>query len=1208
VPILRINQQSGAAPNTYLIDVEAVDVPNFQPSSFSRPIQFVMSPQDGELIRWYLEDYLQFDQDPAPTIAKRAEKLMAERGEALFTSIFESSHQGVLLWGRIEPHLSSIRIEITTGIAEATAIPWELIRNPHTKTNLALSAEAFVRTQHGAQLALAPQAEVEKVRILLVICRPQGGADVPFRSVAGRMVTGLSDADRAAFQLDVLRPPTYEQLAKTLGLAKERGRPYHIVHFDGHGIYADPKDLDGAGKIFNSHTLKGEATGVRGYLAFEDPEGKTRSKFVDGFTVGALLENAGVPILILNACQSAFAEARAEPHDAAPKATRDEIEAYGSLAQAVMESGAAGVVAMRYSVYVVTAAQFVAELYAALGRGRRLGEAVTWARKNLAAQPERRIAFEARPLQDWSVPVVWERAPLRLWPEKSDAAPFSIKLDDGTAARQGAVDQALPERPDVGFFGRDETLYALDRAFDKHRIVLLHAYAGSGKTTTAAEFARWYASTGGVEGPVLFTSFERHLPLARVLDKMGAVFGPMLEHSGIHWDAETDEARRREIALQILSQIPVLWIWDNIEPVTGFPAGVKSDWNAAEQQELRAFLSAARDTKAKFLLTSRRDEQAWLGDLPCRVAVPPMPMQERLQLAGAIADKRGRRLADLPDLTPLLRFTRGNPLTILVTIGEALRAGIDTKDRLDAFVAALRNGEAAIADEETEGRSKSLGASLSYGFGHAFSEDERKILALLHLFQGFVDVNLLRFMGHPDAEWSQEAVRDLTYERGIALLDRAAELGLLVAHGDGYYGIHPALPWYFHDLFERTHPAEAGDRARRAFVETMGHLGDHYAAQYASGHSKVMSVLIAEEDNFLAAWRLAREHGWWSCVTSTMQGLRNLYLDTGRNAAWRRLVETIVPDFIDPATDGPLSGREEAWSLVTQYRVRLVMDDRNWAEAERLQRVRVDWAREHARPALESARETRTDKQRHAIHRLGASVHDLAEIQRHKADPTCAGTYREAFELAEAIDDATAQATCAFNLGNAYGAVADLSNLDEAECWARKGLDLRQPDDALGRGKSLSQLGDIFYRRFREAPKAKRPAAEATNFLSKAAQWYEQALETLPETDITDCGIMHNQLGVIYRHAGDTARALEHYRRAIRYRERAGDLFGAGGTRFNVALTLLDADGFDDARAYAEAALANFQTFGERAAAQIQNTERLIADIDKAATEKRGNP
>ncbi|MBV8524677.1 MAG: hypothetical protein JOY71_21585, partial [Acetobacteraceae bacterium] len=43
---------------------------------------------------------------------------------------------------------------------------------------------------------------------------------------------------------------------------------------------------------------------------------------------------------------------------------------------------------------VVTAARFVAELYAALARGRPLGEAVSLARKHLAANPQREVAFD----------------------------------------------------------------------------------------------------------------------------------------------------------------------------------------------------------------------------------------------------------------------------------------------------------------------------------------------------------------------------------------------------------------------------------------------------------------------------------------------------------------------------------------------------------------------------------------------------------------------------------------------------------------------------------------------------------------------------------------------------------------------------------------------------------------------------------------------
>jgi hypothetical protein len=223
----------------------------------------------------------------------------------------------------IEPHLSATRVEITTDISEATAIPWELIRNPHTRTFLALSATSFVRTQREAQITLAPAGEADKVRILLVICRPRGGKDVPFRSVAGRLVTRVNDDARDAFDLDVLRPPTFEQLAETLRLAKEDGRPYHVVHFDGHGVYAEEERLAEAGTILNNLTLGGDGSpGPRGYLAFEDPANpanKANMKFVDGFRLGALLKDTGVPVLVLNACQSAFAEAPTDRMRPGPK-------------------------------------------------------------------------------------------------------------------------------------------------------------------------------------------------------------------------------------------------------------------------------------------------------------------------------------------------------------------------------------------------------------------------------------------------------------------------------------------------------------------------------------------------------------------------------------------------------------------------------------------------------------------------------------------------------------------------------------------------------------------------------------------------------------------------------------------------------------------------------------------------------------------------
>ena len=1212
MPTLHINQSAGGTAHHYRIDVTATGVPGIAQLSFNRDIQFELMPQDAERIRWYLEDYLQFDEEPAPQIAKGVEALMAERGDDLFRRIFapsdevKHSNEAVRLWSHVEPYLSSTRIEIAAEIAEATDIPWELLRNPNSKTYLALTAQSFVRVQRGAQTTVAPAGEAQKVRILLVICRPAGGGDVPFRSVAGRLVAQLGEQAPGAFELHVLRPPTYEQLTKTLGLAKERGTPYHIVHFDGHGIYADPEQLKKSAPVLSNLALNGETTGRHGFLAFENPSNEQNAQFVDGFHLGALLRDTGVPVLVLNACQSAFVEARARPATEEAADTREEVEAYGSLAQAVMEAGASGAVAMRYSVYVVTAAQFVTELYGALGRGRQLGEAVTWARRNLHHQPNRQLAYEARPLQDWSVPVVWERAPLRLWPERPDTAPLSIAgKESGT---KSVIDPALPQRPDVGFYGRDETLYALDRAFDKDQIVLLHAFAGSGKTATAAEFARWYAATGGLgeSGAILFSSFERHLPLARVLDKIGVVFGKALEAAGVHWDAIVEATERRRIALLVLQQMPVLWVWDNVEPVSGFPAGTASDWNTEEQQELRAFLNEARQGKAKFLLTSRRDEAAWLGDLARRVEVPPMPMQERLQLAAAIISRRGRRLAELPDLTPLLRFTQGNPLTILVTVGEALRAGVDSKESLDTFVTALQSGAVAFKDEKTEGRSTSLAASLSYGFEAAFSPDERKILALLYLFQGFVDVDVLRLMGDPKADWCLDAVHGLTRERGIALLDRAAEIGLLTAQGGGYYGIHPALPWFFRELFEHDFPDVSGDAtsARSAFTEAIGQLGNVYHHEYDQGRREFLEYLAAEEDNLLAAWRFARANDWSFRVISTMQGLRTLYGATGRRIAWRRLVADIIPAFVEPATDGPLPGREEEWSLVTEYRVRLAQEDRDWKTAERLQQIRVDWERTRAKSALTLKPEQWDAIQRHNVRSLAVSLHELGVIQMGQGIALCVDSCQGAMKLATEVRDTALQAACAFNLGRIHTNIHSLWNLNEAERYYRQSLELRPADDGLGRGRCFGQLGELALRRFQEARREKQPAKELAKQLSEAADLYTQSLKLIPASAIVERGISHNQLGVIYRAAGDTEGALYHYRQDIYYCELAGDIFGAGQTRYNAALALLDVPRLSDARSYAVAALANYRSLGDRATEQINKTEQLIADINQKIAEE----
>jgi tetratricopeptide (TPR) repeat protein len=953
--------------------------------------------------------------------------------------------------------------------------------------------------------------------------------------------------------LEVLRPATFEQLAKRLREANAKGEPFHVVHFDGHGL---------SGKVF-----------------FENPKLERNAQAVDAATFGKLLHETRVPLLILNACRSAANEPPQQPEKAGD--LHQQIREFGSFAHAVMDYGTSGVVAWRYSVFVDTAAQYMADLYGALASGLPLGESATLARKQLGSSGGRKI-------EDWAVPVVFEAAPIQLFPKAEET--FAIKLEARVAA-----DSGLPEAPDVGFIGRDETILRLDRTFDDQNVVLLHAYAGSGKTSTAAEFARWYEETGGLDGPVLFTSFAQHAPLPRVLDHLGRVFEGRLAKHGIQWLTLTD-AERRDVALQVLHQTPVLWIWDNVEGVAGFPAGAPSAWSAAEQEELADFLRASRESRAKFLLTSRRPERDWLHELPARIELPPMPFDECLQMTGELAKKLGRRLEDVEDWRPLLRFTQGNPLTLTVLVGQALRDGLKSREQIAAFVQKLQAGIAVFEDEASEGRTRSLAASLAYGFENAFTEAERKQLALLHLFQGFVEVHALRFMGDPEEEWCLPEVKGLTREAGIALLDRAAEVGLLTAIGGGYYRIHPALPWFFLRLFEQCYPARR-TAASRAFVEAMGQLGNYYHNQYGDGNRDVISVLAAEEANLLHARSLARSNGWWGCVISTMQGLQVFYQHTGRDAEWSRLVEEIVPDFVDPATDGSLPGKEELWSLVTGYRVRLAENARQWERAEQLQSQRVSWNRQRTAAILAKLPQAWTGSEKNDVRTLAVSLQALSGIQREQGSATCVDGYLEALSLAEQIPNSQVGANCAANLGHAYMDLPGIRDLARAERWYQRSLDLRAEEDRRGRAGCLVELGSVAWERFRDATKTGRPPEECLRHLSQAEKHYREALEMLPVDAVTELATAHNQLGIVYADAGQIDLSLRHYRESIRYFEAMQDRFDAGQSRENTAIALSNAGRLTDARDWAQAALRDYQAC-ENVDRYVVKTLKLLERIE----------
>jgi len=1184
---------------------------------------------DSELIRWYLEDYSEYPVDPAQELARSAEDLITRDGTELFRRVF-ASEDAVGIWDQARDRLGDVRIEVDADAGEGTGLAWELLRDPSGDKPVALSAGAFVRTQHQATRQLdLPVPSEDGLRVLLVICRPGGNEDVPFRSVASRLVRhGAGRLE--GLELDVLRPASFARLSQVLHAAKAAGRPYHVVHFDGHGTYLDVVGLginEGAtsasGRVGHGVSVAGPArAGRHGYLLFEDPSSEENTQLVDGLTLGRLLVETGVPVLVLNACRSAYVEASRRPgqdgdHHPAGQGnalTGDvhaRIRAYGSLAAEVADVGVPGVVAMRYNVYVVTAAQFVADLYAHLLAGRSLGVAATAARRTLAADPGRQVGPVPVALQDWVVPVVYESAPLELLRTDNRPKPAVRLTDDGAAHRQESA-AGVPRSPDVGFFGRDETLLALDRAFDRARTVLLHAYAGAGKSSVAAEFARWYQVTGGLgdsrsnrQGTVLWSSFEQHVTVDRAIAMAGDHFAGLLQANGIHWAAVTGAAERRDLVMRILGQIPVLWVWDNIEPVTGFPVGTKSAWTPDEQGELASLLrDLAQQTQCKILLTSRRDERAWLGDLPARVSLPGMPMRECIQLAAALVARGGRSIASA-DWRPLLRFAGGNPLTITVTVGQALRENRATSEQITEFTRRLRAGEAQIEEGEAVslGRPRSLAASLGYGLANAFTEAERAQLAVLHLFRETVGVGPLCFMGDAD-QCEADAVPELAGldpdTTGTALFDRATDIGLLTSLGGHFYRIHPALPWYFSDLFASTYGEQgtpSAQRAMRAYARVMGELGHTCVAVEQDGHDATDTARISEA-NLLHALEISRTSQMWEEATGCMQGLLLLYTRTGRSSEWARLVSDITPDVTDPGTGGPLPGRAYQWELVTSYRARIAHNARDWATETGLRHTLIAWTRDQVAETLTIPDKRLTRQQRTLVHSLGAEICQVGDILQQQGDPGCVAQYREAFALMQRIGDELGQSRIAHQLGNAYLDVSAMLDLSQAAHWYEKSLRLLPASDLHGRSEGFASLASVALRRFEHGRRAGEHPMTLKRYLTDALNGYQQSLRLHPIDDHQTRARRENEIGISYAHAGDFGQSLRHLHVALHHSEACGDVYTAGLVRGNIAGFLERQDKTSEAVRYARAAMDNYRQVGPSAAAKATEIQQFITFLE----------
>jgi tetratricopeptide (TPR) repeat protein len=307
------------------------------------------------------------------------------------------------------------------------------------------------------------------------------------------------------------------------------------------------------------------------------------------------------------------------------------------------------------------------------------------------------------------------------------------------------------------------------------------------------------------------------------------------------------------------------------------------------------------------------------------------------------------------------------------------------------------------------------------------------------------------------------------------------------------------------------------------------------------------------------------------------------------------------------------------------HRVFLAQEKRQWTEAERLQRLCLEWDRRHTSQAVSLSDAEMTPDDKGKIRLLAESLVCFGDILLKQNNSECVRHYQEAIGLCQRIDYTNKEGFASFQLGHSFQEIPGIRDFDQAERWYRRTLELWTNN--AGQASCLGQLGALYYSRFEntvaEMKELMASQAAKENIIAKATKAIEQfvnvescclrALTLIPEGQLHDVGAIHNQLGIIYKEAHTwelgqflekknrdfVELALKHYREAIRVHELEGDDFAAGSVRYNVAALLHDAGRLSDAREYADSAMRDFEGYGDRAAVQMQKTKELINEIDQ---------
>jgi tetratricopeptide (TPR) repeat protein len=938
-----------------------------------------------------------------------------------------------------------------------------------------------------------------------------------------------------------------------------------VVHFDGHGVYDRRLGLGG--------------------LCFEDPKDESKlekrtMEFVDAAKLAGVFRQYRIPLVFLEACQSA----------------KTEEDPTASVAAKLLEEGVTSVVAMSHSVLVETARRFVQAFYAELAGGARVGQAMLAGQRALFGDTSRGKIMGAGELrlQDWFVPVLYQ--------EKQD--PQLITKVAPQQVRQLEAQQrklnlgALPDPPPYQFQGRSRELLALERLLHRQPWAVVRGTGGAGETTLAAELARWLTRTARFTRAT-FVSLEHHRDARAVLDTLGHQLLPNGDKYSVAQFRDLKEALQP--VERALADHPTIILLDNCESVLSEREGTAGCPQPAEIFSLCQRLLDA-DPRTRLVFTSRESLPAPFDQRGRDRELGALARTDAIELVSRVMAQEGLVPAPAdPGSTPkeiedLVEAVNRHARALVLLAPEVARRGVA------ATTANLRELMAELERKHPGDRENSLYASVELSLRRlpTASRERIKVLGVCH---GSVHLPILAML----TGLEPDAARQLAIE----LID----VGLGEDMGYGHLRLDPGLPPY---LLGEMAVAEV-DATRLRWTEAMAQLTGFLYEQRSKDAQLAAQLTLLELPNLLAMLEWLQDQWLPERVVNLAHSVETLVANLGQPQALA-LATRVREQAAQRLGDWSHARNVTESADIDRLLERGELQTAHAAARQLLQRCLTAGETAYPRAAYDIA--SAHMKLGRVLKRGGAAedaLKALAEAQRRFQQLTDAG-------------NASAEGMASGAITETGDCLRALGRLDKAAAAYEEAI---ERDKAKGRVRDVAvgkfQLGTVrmLQKRYREALDAYVEARDTFEALGEpgmvATAWHqigmvhEQAGQFEPaeqayrqslairvrENDLAGQASSLGQLGNLYDAMGRLEEAATFYRQCGEVYVRLQDLASEGKSRSNLADTLIKLNRHDEARQELQRAIECIKPFGHASEpwktwSTLENLERATGHAEAA--------